>query len=99
MVYERTQGSLCVALGSMSEDLAEHEIWRLDLSSDEVAAQRQRVALQRASLARAERLAELRDVLLGRRPPEFEREHEEPALDPQLNDAATRGGAVRLGRP
>ena len=71
VVYERSQGFLGVALRSMSEDLAEHEIWRLDLSSDEVAAQRQRVALQRAKSARAERLAELRDVLVGRRPPEF----------------------------
>ncbi len=74
VVYERTGGSLHVALRSMSEDLAEHETWRLDLSSDEVAVQRQRTALQRATSARAERLAELCDVLLGRRPPEFDRE-------------------------
>ena len=79
--------SLRVALGSMSDDLAEHETWRLDLSSDEVAVQRQRAALQRARLARGDRLAELRDVLLGRRPPEFGREREEPALDPGLNEA------------
>jgi superfamily I DNA and/or RNA helicase len=87
VVYERTQGSLCVALRSMWEDLAEHEKWRLDLSSDEVAVQRQRAALQLARSARGQRLAELRDVLLGRRPPEFDREHDEPALNSQLNDA------------
>ncbi len=94
VVYERAEGSIRVALGSMSNDLAEHGTWRLDLSSDEVAGQRQRTALQRARLARAERLAELRDVLLGRRPGEFEREQEEPALDPGLNEAQQQ--AVRF---
>ena len=86
VVYERAQGAIRVALRSMSDDLAEQERWRLDLSSDEVAVQRQHAALQRAKSARAQRLAELRDVLLGRRPPEFDREQEEPVLDSQLND-------------
>jgi superfamily I DNA and/or RNA helicase len=36
-----------------------------------VAIDRQRAALDRARLARGERLAELRDVLLGERPPRF----------------------------
>ncbi len=94
VVYERAEGSIRVALGSMSDDLAEHETWRLDLAGDEIAGQRQRAALQRARLARAERLAELRDVLLGRRPPEFDREQEEPALDRGLNDAQQQ--AVRF---
>jgi len=94
VVYERTQGSVHVALRSMSEDLAEHETWRLDLSSDEVAVQRQRTALRQAKSARAQRLAELRDVLLGRRLPEFDREQEEPALNPRLND--TQREAVRF---
>jgi ATP-dependent RNA/DNA helicase IGHMBP2 len=94
VVYERTQASLGVALRSVSEDLAEHETWRLDLSSDEVAVLRQRAALQRAKSARAQRLAELRDVLLGRRAPEFKSESEEPVLDPQLND--TQREAVRF---
>ncbi|MCX5645795.1 MAG: AAA domain-containing protein [Phycisphaerae bacterium] len=86
VVCERAQGSLRIALGSMSDDLAEHETWRLDLSNDEIAVQRQRAALRRARLARAERLAQLRDVLLGRRPPEFDPEREEPILTPGLND-------------
>jgi superfamily I DNA and/or RNA helicase len=94
VVYERAQGSLSVALRSMWDDLAEHETWRLDLSSDEVAVQRQRAALQVARSARAQRLAELRDVLLGRRPPEFDREQEEPVFNSQLND--TQREAVRF---
>lgn len=87
VVCERTDAFLRVALAAMLEDVDEHETWRLDLSTDEVAAERQRVALQRARLAKADRLAELREVLLGRRPPEFDRERDEPALDPGLNDA------------
>ena len=94
VLYESAPGSLHVALRSMSEDLAEHETWRLDLSSDDVAVQRQRTALQRATSAKAQRLAELRDVLLGRRPPEFDREHDEPALNSLLND--TQREAVRF---
>jgi superfamily I DNA and/or RNA helicase len=87
VICERTEGFVRVALAAMLEDADEHETWRLDLSTDEVAGERQRVALQRARLAKADRLAELREVLLGRRPPEFDRERDEPALDPGLNDA------------
>jgi superfamily I DNA and/or RNA helicase len=94
VVCERNEGYLRVALGRMLDDPAEHETWRLDLSTDEIAGQRQRAALQRARLARAERLAELRDVLLGLRPPEFEKERDEPALDPGLNE--TQQEAVRF---
>jgi len=94
VVCERAEGSLRVALGNISDDLAEHETWRLDLSSDEVAMQRQRAALQRIRLARGERLAELRDILLGERTPEFDPEQDEPVLDPGLND--TQHQAVRF---
>jgi ATP-dependent RNA/DNA helicase IGHMBP2 len=94
VVCDRAQGWLQVALGSVPDDLDEYETWRLDLSSDEVAVQRQRAALHRAQLARAERLAELRDILLGQRPPEFDSERDEPALDPGLND--TQRQAVRF---
>jgi ATP-dependent RNA/DNA helicase IGHMBP2 len=87
VICERTEGFVRVALATMLEDADEHETWRLDLSSDEVAGQRQRVALQRVKVAKADRLAELREVLLGRRPPEFDRERNEPAMDPGLNDA------------
>jgi superfamily I DNA and/or RNA helicase len=94
VVYERAEGSIRVALAGMSDNLTEHEVWRLDLAGDEIAGQRQRAALQRARLARAERLAELRDVLLGRRAAEFDHEQEEPALEPGLNEAQQQ--AVRF---
>ncbi|HSV98899.1 MAG TPA: AAA domain-containing protein [Sedimentisphaerales bacterium] len=87
VVCERANGFLRVALTRMLENTDGDETWRLDLSTDEIAGQRQRAALQRARLAKADRLAELRDVLLGRRVPEFASKRDEPALDSELNDA------------
>lgn len=86
VVYQRGVSSLRVALGSMPDDLADHDAWRLDLSADEVALQRQRAALHRARGAQSERLAALRDVLLGVSPPQQAAAVEEPALDPGLNE-------------
>lgn len=94
VVYRRGERSLHVALGSMPDDLGDYETWRVDLSSDEVAAQRQRAGLQRAKLARGDRLAGLRDVLLGVQPPAFRADRDEAALDPGLNDPQRE--AVRL---
>lgn len=89
VVCERTQGFLRVALTSRPDELDEHETWRLSLSSDEVSTQRQQAAMQRARLACGERLAELRDILLGQCQPQFSQhdsEQEKPALDSGLND-------------
>ena len=44
----RASGRSAVALDRLPEDLADHEAWRLDLSFDEVAVQRQRAALEQA---------------------------------------------------
>ena len=77
VVCDRSERSICVALDRLPEDLADHDAWRLDLSFDEVAAQRQRAALEQARLARGDRFAILRDVLVGRRQPEF-------GVDPQV---------------
>jgi superfamily I DNA and/or RNA helicase len=50
--------------------------FRIDLANDEVARQRERAALERASAARSDgldsRLAHLRQVLLGETPPSFQ---------------------------
>src|SRR5262245_7239533 len=46
--------------------------FRLDLSADVTAVQRQRSALQQARDARRERLAELRSILLGDQAPAFD---------------------------
>jgi DNA polymerase III delta prime subunit len=94
VVFQRAEGSLHVALGSMPDDTDEHGLWRLDLSNDEVAVERERMALRRAAAARGDRLAELREVLLGQRPAAFTPEQDEPALDQGLNDAQRK--AVRF---
>jgi len=93
VIFQRAEGSVRVALNTAPEDM-DHETWRLDLSNDEVAVQRQRSALQRAAMDRGDRLAELRDILLGRQNPAFRPETPEPAFDPGLN--AVQQEAVRF---
>ncbi len=85
VVFERAGEYLRVALGGMPDDLDDHDVWRLDLSDDEVAGRRQQAALKRAGQAHRDRLAELRDVLTGRRPPEFAAPEDGDPLNPALN--------------
>ncbi len=85
VVCERSEESIGVALDRLPEDLADCQAWRLDLSFDEVAVQRQRVALQQAGSARGDRFAILRDVLVGVRQPEFGVDPEVRPLDANLN--------------
>ena len=87
VVYDRRDESISVAVAQLPDDLEDHERWRLDVSSDEVSSERQRAALQRTALARGDRLAELREVLLGRQEPRFHESQCEPALDADLNEA------------
>jgi hypothetical protein len=86
VVYERQQQAICVALDGLPDDLADYEVWRLDLSFDEVAVQRQRAALEQARLARGDRFAILRNVLVGQREPEFGVDPEVRPLDRGLNE-------------
>jgi superfamily I DNA and/or RNA helicase len=85
VVCERGEQAICVALDRLPEDLAEHETWRVDLTFDEVAVTRQRAALEQARLARGDRSAILRDVLLGQRQPEFGLDPAVRPLDGSLN--------------
>ena len=85
VVCERDERSICVALDRLPEDLADHDKWRLDLSFDEVAAARQRAALEQARHVRGDRTAILRDVLLGQRQPEFGVDPQVRPLDASLN--------------
>jgi ATP-dependent RNA/DNA helicase IGHMBP2 len=86
VVYQRDEQSVRVALPGMLDELADYETFRLDLSSDVVAVQRQQFALRRASSAAGERLAALRDVLMGDREPRFGREDTDEPLDRTLNE-------------
>jgi ATP-dependent RNA/DNA helicase IGHMBP2 len=94
VVCERTERTICVALNALPEDESEQPVFRLDLAHDEVARQRQRQALERARTASRDRLAELRQVLLGEAPPTFDVESDLVPLDTTLN--ASQQEAVRF---
>jgi ATP-dependent RNA/DNA helicase IGHMBP2 len=86
VVSERGERWLRVAFDDALEDEGD-TVYRLDLSTDEVATQRQRAALQRARAAKRDRLAELREILLGDRKPEFGTPPDATPLDPSLNES------------
>ncbi len=87
VMAEKSERSVCVAINDLPDDIPEDATYRIDLASDEVAFRRQRSALERARAAKRNRLAELREVLLGRRSPEFGADRSYTALDPTLNDS------------
>jgi superfamily I DNA and/or RNA helicase len=87
VVCERDERFLRVAVNEPPDSAQDHPTYRLDLSSDEAARLRQRAALERARTAGRDRLAELRQVLLGETPPQFDAESEVTWLDPTLNDS------------
>ncbi len=100
VVCERNDRRLRVVLNA-EVDEADAGGWRADLANDEIAAERQRAALSRAAGAGGERLADLRRVLLGERPPRFQDELPDLEFERTLNDsqqAAVRFGFIRPGR-
>jgi superfamily I DNA and/or RNA helicase len=84
IVCERNEHFLRVAVGEPPDE-DEGTTFRVALSSDEISRQRQRSAMQRARTASSERLADLRDVLLGDKPPAFGPLAEYSPLDATLN--------------
>lgn len=91
IVSQRTSHSIEVALARWLEPQADRPTYRIDLSSDEVARDRQRYALQRARGAEHERLAELRAVLLGDREPSF---NPQTSIDPASRLNASQNAAI-----
>ena len=88
VVYDRRDETIAVAIAQLPDDAEDVDLWRLDLSGDEISSQRQRAALERAMRARGDRLAQLRDVLLGSADPAFEELlAAESPLDAGLNAA------------
>jgi superfamily I DNA and/or RNA helicase len=71
VVFARNLSTLRVAVEDSDESVPEGETWRIELASDEISRRRQKAAMEAAKNAKRDRLAELRDVLLGRREPEF----------------------------
>src|SRR5436305_1142093 len=78
----REERSLCVAFDDAPEDEEPGALHRLDLAPDEAARLRQRQALERARCAQRDRLAELRQVLLGEAQPAFLAAPEDEPLAP-----------------
>ncbi len=94
VICQRDEHGISVALTHLPEEMGDVEKWRVDLAGDDVSAQRQRTALLRGKNARANRFAQLRDVLLGLRPPAYDADLVEPVLDQGLNDS--QRDAVRM---
>ncbi len=85
VIYERSDSSIAVAISQLPDEAEDVDLWRLDLSSDEISSQRQRAALERAMRAKGDRLAELRDVMLGKGKASFELAEPQQVLDEGLN--------------
>ncbi len=94
VVCERNRMELRVALNEPPGDDERPASYRLDLSTDETARQRQIAALERARTATRDRLAELRRVLLGEIAPAFRPETPLVPLDGSLN--ASQQDAIRF---
>lgn len=92
VVCERTEQRIGVAVDEPPAETAAS--YRLDLAGDEIARNRQRTALERARGARRDRLAELRQVLLGEAAPTFGPEVPFLPLTSSLN--AAQQEAVRF---
>ncbi|WP_425616483.1 IGHMBP2 family helicase [Anatilimnocola sp. NA78] len=71
IVSWRDRQTIELALAFSPEEVGDRPTWRIDLSNDEVARDRQRFALQRVQSAEKGRLFELRAALMGEEPPEF----------------------------
>lgn len=85
VVSRRDSHTLDVVLAQPPDPQQDHPTYRVVLSSDDVSRQRQLEALAQAAGAQRGRLAQLRDVLLGLRPPRFASRPPLAWLDPALN--------------
>ena len=85
VVCERTEHLLRVAIAEPLGD--EDGVYRVVLSNDEISRQRQRAILDRTRTAAKDRLAELRDILLGDSPPTFPSPIPWTPLNNALNDS------------
>jgi hypothetical protein len=93
VVSERGERTLTVALPEPPDE-PDAVTYRVNLSADEVSVNRQRAALDRTRTATANRLAGLRDVLLGAAEPVFTADTPFAPLDATLNP--TQQEAVRF---
>ena len=86
VITDRDRETITVVLGDSPESEADRPVYRIDLSSDEIARQRQREALRRAESADKGPLAALRSRILGEDPPDFRPARDWTPLSP-LDDS------------
>lgn len=96
VVFARGPSTICIVVDDPEEGLPEDQTWRIELSSDEVSRRRQKAAMERAKNSRRDRLAEMRDVLLGQREPEFDAIAPIAPLDAGLNESQRDAMALAL---
>lgn len=96
VVSQLRRESIQVALLQWPEAQSDRPTFRLDLAGDEIAHQREVAALSSAEQAKGNRLAELRAVLLGERPPRFQAATTLPPLDSGLNPSQQQAVAHAL---
>jgi ATP-dependent RNA/DNA helicase IGHMBP2 len=87
VVSRRDRESIDIALADSPETESDRPTFRLDLSSDQISRERQLAALAEGARADRGRLAQLRDVLLGQRQPQFDPPRPWQPLDTGLNDS------------
>ena len=80
VVTGRDRQTITVALAESPEPTSDRPSFRLDMSSDEIARQRQREALLKAETAERGRLTVLKRRLLGDEPPRFRTEQDLPPM-------------------
>jgi len=93
VVVERQSHAIHVAFEEPTPDLEDAGPLQLDLSFDESTRRKERQALDSVMLAKGNRLAELRDIFLGRRAPMEEKWEQELRIQTPLND--TQRSAVQ----
>jgi ATP-dependent RNA/DNA helicase IGHMBP2 len=95
VVSDRSPGAIQAAFSQLPETESEQPLYRLDLSTDEIARERQRAALARARTATpGEALGRLRRLLVLGGKLEFESERDWPAMESSLN--ASQQAAVKF---
>jgi ATP-dependent RNA/DNA helicase IGHMBP2 len=96
VISDRRERTITVALDDSDETRPDDATWRLDLSPDEASRQRQLAALTRSAAAHGDRLADLRSVLLGEKPPHFD-PTPRPGVSLNLNEPQRAAVEFALG--
>ena len=95
VISDRSPNSIQAAFTQLPESESEQPLYRLDLSTDEIARERQRAALSRARTATpGESLGKLRKLLVLGGKPEYQSEREWAAMEESLN--ASQRSAVKF---